>query len=62
MENIENMKPMFKNFKQKISKKMILIDLNQNIINFECNLIVKSNNKPFQAVVVPKNNWIVKIL
>ena len=52
MENIENMKPMSKNFKQTISKKMILIDLNQNIINFECNLIVKSNNKPFQAVVV----------
>ena len=52
MAQIENMKPMFKNFTKKINKKMNLIDLNQNLINFECHLSVKSDNKPFQALVI----------
>ena len=50
MEN--NIQPNVKNFKQKLTKKMVLIDLNQNIINFNCNFRVDSKGIPFQAVVV----------
>ena len=52
MENINNIQPIVKNFKQKLAKKMVLIDLNQNMINFQCNFIVQSQGVPFQAVVV----------
>jgi len=52
MENINNNEPIVKNLKQKLTKKMVLIDLNQNIINFQCNFTVHSHGIPFQAVVV----------
>lgn len=52
MENINNTQPIVKNFKQKLAKKMVLIDLNQNMINFQCNFVVQSQGVPFQAVVV----------
>ena len=52
MENTNNTQPIVKNFKQKLTKKMVLIDLNQNMINFQCNFVVQSQGVPFQAVVV----------
>ena len=52
MENINNPEPIVKKLKQKLKKKMVLIDLNQNMINFQCDFTVQSKNVPFQLVVV----------
>ena len=60
MENTNNTQPIVKNFKQKLTKKMVLIDLNQNMFNFQCNFVVQSQGVPCQAVVVTQeqlDNW-----
>jgi len=50
METDQN-QPISQNFNRKIGKKMSLIDLNRDLINFKCDFRVKADH-PFQAVVV----------
>jgi len=47
----EQIKPIQLNFTRNIGKKMSLIDLNKDLINFNCEFNITSND-PFQAVVV----------
>ena len=47
----KQIKPIQLNFTRNIGKKMSLIDLNRDLINFDCEFSITSND-PFQAVVV----------